>query len=435
MNSARLFEVRSLYNSGMERQPPPLLISTFMVAVALKFLGGVVGIALGYWLLYEFVLDRWWMVLATAVLLFLLLLPWPRQNRNHWLMAALAWGIISPHIDLIYASWVPFDDLFLTPRFVEIGWSVHVVNNIFSLTQLFVAVPVVLASWHYGRRGFWLSLGLAGLLYTITPFLMPAEALLWGFYAVRGFVLLGTILILAYITTTLATAQRESNEALTAANQQLAAQAAMMEQLAVSRERNRLARELHDTLAHSLSGTAVTLQAINTLLKHDPDAAADELLAAQTQIRDGLAEARRAITALRASPLEELGLAEAVRQRAQAIEARANLPIRCTLDELPLLPVDVAQAVYRIVEEALVNAEKHAQASQVTLVLAYADGWLSLRVQDDGVGFVVDEVWGNGRFGLMGMRERAELIKAEFSVQSAPGQGTTMTLRAKVGQS
>ena len=425
----------SLYNFGMERQPPPLLITTFMVAVALKFLGGVVGIALGYWLLYDYVLDRWWMVLATAVLLFLLLLPWPKQNRNRWLIAALAWGIISPHIDLIYASRVPFDDLFLSPRFVEIGWSVHVVNEIFALTQLFVAVPVVLASWHYGRRGFWLSLGLAGLLYTVTPFLMPAEALLWGFYAVRGFVLLGTTLILAYITVTLATAQRESNEALAAANQQLAAQAAMMEQLAISRERNRLARELHDTLAHSLSATAVTLQAISTLLKHDPDAAAEELLTAQSQIRDGLGEARRAITALRASPLEELGLAEAVRQRAQAIEDRANLPIRCQVDELPLLPVDVAQAVYRIVEEALVNAEKHAQASQILLELAHADGWLTLRVEDDGIGFAVDAMWGNGRFGLMGMRERAELIKAEFAVQSAPGQCTTLTLRSKVGQS
>lgn len=426
---------RSLYNFGMERQPPPLLISTFMVAVALKFLGGVVGIALGYWLLYEFVLDRWWMVLATAVLLFMLLLPWPNQNRNHWLIAALAWGIISPHIDLIYASWVPFDHLFLSPQFVAIGWSVNVVNNIFALTQLFVAVPVVLASWHYGRRGFWLSLGLAGLLYAITPFLMPTDAMLWGFYAVRGFVLLGTTLILAYITTTLATAQLESNGALSAANQKLATQAAMMEQLAVSRERNRLARELHDTLAHSLSGTAVTLQAISTLLKHDPDAAETELLVAQTQIRDGLGEARRAITALRASPLEELGLAEAVRQRAQAIEARANFPIHCAVDELPLLPVDVAQAIYRIIEEALVNAEKHSQASRISLELTQSAGWLTLRVQDNGVGFVVDAVCGNGRFGLVGMRERAELIKAEFGVQSAPGLGTTLTLRSKVGQS
>jgi signal transduction histidine kinase len=408
---------------------------TFMVAVVLKFVGGLVGIGLGYWLLYEFVLDRWWMVLATAVILFLLLLPWPNQNRNHWLIAALAWGIISPHIDLIYASWVPFDDLFLTPRFVEIGWSIHVVNNIFALTQLFIAVPVVLASWHYGWRGFWLSLGLAGLLYTIAPFLMPVEAMIWGFYAVRGFVLLGTILILAYITVTLATAQRESNEALAAANQQLAAQAVMMEQLAVSRERNRLARELHDTLAHSLSGTAVTLQAINTLLQHDPEAAAEELLAAQTQIRDGLAEARRAITALRASPLEELGLAEAVRQRAQAIEARANLPIRCTVADLPLLLLDVEQAVYRIVEEALVNAEKHAQASQISLELSHVAGWLLLRVQDDGIGFAVDAVGQNGRFGLLGMRERAELIQAEFTVQSEPGRGTVLTLRAKVGQS
>jgi signal transduction histidine kinase len=416
----------------MERQPPPLLLSTFMVAVALKFLGGLVGIGLGYWLLYEYVLDRWWMVLATAVLLFLLLLPWPRQNRNHWLIAALAWGIISPHIDLIYAAWVPFDNLLLSPRFVEIGWSVHVVNSIFALTQLFVAVPVVLASWHYGLRGFWLSLGLAGLLYTITPFLMPVEAMLWGFYAVRGFVLLGTILILAYITVTLATAQRQSNEALTLANQQLAAQAAMMEQLAVSRERNRLARELHDTLAHSLSGTAVTLQAIHTLLKHDPEAAEDELHAAQSQIRDGLAEARRAIIALRASPLEELGLAEAVRQRAQAIQERANLAIHCTIDSLPLLPVDVEQAVYRVVEEALLNAEKHAQASQVALSLTHESGWLTLRVKDDGVGFVVDAVLGNGRFGLMGMHERAELIQGQFTIHSTPGQGTTLEMRVNV---
>lgn len=433
MSRARLVWRRTLYNCGMERQPPPLLLSTFMVAVALKFLGGLVGIGLGYWLLYEYVLDRWWMVLATAVLLFLLLLPWPRQNRNQWLIAALAWGIISPHIDLIYAAWVPFDDLLLSSRFVEIGWSVHVVNSIFALTQLFVAVPVVLASWHYGWRGFWLSLGLSGLLYTLSPFLMPAEAMLWGFYAVRGFVLLGTILILAYITVTLATAQRKSNEALTAANQQLAVQAAMMEQLAVSRERNRLARELHDTLAHSLSGTAVSLQAISTLLKHNPQAAEEELQTAQMQIRDGLAEARRAITALRASPLEELGLAEAVRQRAQAIQERAELAIYCTIDKLPLLPVDVEQAVYRIVEEALLNAEKHSQAKQVTLRLTYQADWLTLRVADDGVGFVVDEGMGNGRFGLMGMRERAELIQAQLTIHSTPAQGTMLELRVKVG--
>ena len=433
MSLARLVWFRTLYNSSMERQPPRLLLTTFMVAVVLKFIGGLVGIGLGYWLLYEYVLDRWWMVLATAVLLFLLLLPWPRQNRNHWLIAALAWGIISPHIDLIYASWVPFDNLLLSPRFVKIGWSVHVVNNIFALTQLFVAVPVVLASWHYGMKGFWFSLGLAGLLYTVTPFLMPGEALLWGFYAVRGFVLLGVILILAYITVTLATAQRKSNEALTVANRQLAAQAAMMEQLAVSRERNRLARELHDTLAHSLSGTAVSLQAINTLLKYNPEAAEEELQAAQNQIRDGLAEARRAITALRASPLEELGLAEAVRQRAQAIQERANLAIHCTIGQLPLLPVDIEQTVYRIVEEALLNAEKHAQASLVDVRLTHELDWLTLRVRDDGIGFAVDEVMGNGRFGLMGMRERAELIQARLTIHSTLGEGTTIEMRVKAG--
>jgi signal transduction histidine kinase len=100
---------------------------------------------------------------------------------------------------------------------------------------------------------------------------------------------------------------------------------------------------------------------------------------------------------------------------------------------LPLLPVDVEQAIYRIVEEALLNAEKHAQASQVTLSLTHETGWLTLRVQDNGVGFVVDAVLGNGRFGLMGMRERAELIQGEFTIHSTPGQGTTLEMRANVG--
>ena len=404
-----------------------------MVAVILKFSGGLVGIGLSYWLLMQWVIDRWWIVLATAVPLFLLLLPWPGKNRNQWLVPALAWGLLAPQIDLIFAAWIPFDDLFANPRFLAIGWSIQEVNNIFSLGQLFVTVPVVLASWHYGRRGFWLSLGFAGLLYAVTPFLLPDNALMWGFYAVRGFVLLGVTLILAYTTETLAAAQRQANAELTAANRQLAVQAAMMEQLAVSRERNRLARELHDTLAHSLSGTAVSLQAIHTLLTHNPNAAEEELQTAQNQIRDGLAEARRAITALRASPLEELGLAEAVRQRAQAVSERADLSIRCDIGRLPLLPVDVAQAVYRVAEEALLNAEKHAQASEVSLRLQHQANLLTLQVCDNGVGFAVDKVAGNGRFGLIGMQERANLIQAQLAVHTAPGEGTTIELQYKTG--
>jgi signal transduction histidine kinase len=420
-----------MYNLLMERNPPPLLMTTFMVAVMLKFSGGLVGMGLTFWLLGEWVNERWWMVLVTAVILLLLLLPWPKQNRNHWLIAALAWGILSPHLDLIVAAWISPAKLLANARFLQIGWSFQVVNNIFALGQLFIAVPVVLASWHYGRRGFFLSLGFAGFLYTITPFLLPDRALLWGFYAVRGFVLLGVVLILAYTTETLASAQRRSNQALVAANRQLAVQATMMEQLAVSRERNRLARELHDTLAHSLSGTAVSLQAINTLLKHNPVAAQTELQQAQSQIRDGLTEARRAITALRASPLEALGLAEAVRQRATTVSERAGVPIQCHINSLPLLPVDVEQAVYRIADEALLNTEKHAQATKIELHLQHHNGLLTLKVRDDGVGFLLESVLGNGRFGLMGLQERADLIQAQLDIQTAPGNGTTLTLQVK----
>ena len=81
----------------------------------------------------------------------------------------------------------------------------------------------------------------------------------------------------------------------------------------------------------------------------------------------------------------------------------------------------------------MLNAEKHSQADQVSLSLTHQADWLTLRVQDDGVGFVVDEGMGNGRFGLMGMRERAELIQAQLTIHSTPDQGTMLELRVKVG--
>jgi signal transduction histidine kinase len=259
---------------------------------------------------------------------------------------------------------------------------------------------------------------------------------------VRGFVLLGTTLIIAFIVCTLATAQRReqtavaaANAQLTTANYKLAQQAAIVERLAISQERNRLARELHDTLAHSLSGTAVQLQAVSTLLKHDPRAAAIELNEAQEQIRRGLDESRRAIAALRASPLEAWGLAEAVRQYVYNLTERSGLTIHCRIDaQLPDLPPLIEQTIFRIAEEALLNAEKHAQASTVCLRLgtqSAANGdqqELVLAVEDNGVGFDMARVVGNGRYGLVGMAERATLVGAALHIESEPGQGTCIRL-------
>jgi signal transduction histidine kinase len=289
----------------------------------------------------------------------------------------------------------------------------------------------------------WASLILAGFCYLLIPFLLPADAFTWGIYAVRGFVLLGTTLIVAFIVSTLATAQRREQTAVFAANTQLAAanrklaqQTAVMEQLAISQERDRLARELHDTLAHTLSGTAVQLQAVGTLLKVNPDAAAVELAEAQQQIKFGLEESRRAIAALRATPLEELGLAEALRQRCHNLSERSGIPIHCDIAELPILPPLTEQTIYRVADEALLNAEKYAQASEISVRCSVFSNQVVLIVEDDGVGFAVERVMGNGhfdklsagRFGLIGMKERAELIGANLAIESEPANGTRIQL-------
>jgi signal transduction histidine kinase len=351
------------------------------------------------------------------------------------LIIALIFALIAPQLDLWQSSHVPFEPLLANPRYVTaLNWTQEQINSVYALGGLFMMVPVVLASWQYGRFGMWVSLSVSGLLYMLTPLVLPPDAFTWGIYAIRGFVLLGVTLILAYTVATLATAQRREQAALATANRKLAEQAVIGEQLATSRERNRLARELHDTLAHSLSGTAVQLQAVSTLLKLDPQAAATELVEAQQQIRRGLEESRRAIAALRASPLEELGLAAALQQRAERLAGRMGLPLQSNiLSPLPPLPPLVEQSVYRIADEALLNIERHAQASQIGVSLGLENGRLHLTISDDGQGFDVNQIeaGNNGRFGLLGMKERAALIDADLEIESQAGQGTTVKLTVR----
>jgi signal transduction histidine kinase len=109
---------------------------------------------------------------------------------------------------------------------------------------------------------------------------------------------------------------------------------------------------------------------------------------------------------------------------------RAGLAVHCQVDEpLPPLPVLTEQTIYRTADEALLNVEKHAQASQVNLSLQQQDGCLILVIRDDGLGFTQEWVRRNGRFGLVGMKERAELVGGELTIESDLGQGTAVRLK------
>ena len=432
----------------MDRPIPPALINTFIFAAVLKIIGIFTAMGTAFATSGIFAFDRWGGALISAVILLLIVLPWGRwfgrkiPYTHTQLIIALAVTILFQYGDVLYSSYVPYEPLAVNDRFqLLLGWSLQDVNNVHALGFLFTMVPIILATWHYGVWGMLISLGFNATLYVLLPLALPNDTFNWWFYTVRGFVLLGMTLIVAFVVHTLASAQRRRQAQLSAANGKLAEQAAalakqaaVMEQLATSRERNRLARELHDTLAHSLSGTAVQLQAVQTLMKFDMAEASAELKTAQAQIKHGLQEARRAIAALRSSPLEELGLANALCNRCDVLSDRMGIPIQCNIQPLPTLPPLTEQTIYRVADEALVNAEKYARANEIWLTLTVVGEQLTLSVKDNGVGFEIEAQENRpNHFGIIGMHERAALINAQLSIESVIGQGTIVQLQISGG--
>ncbi|MEM7130553.1 MAG: sensor histidine kinase [Chloroflexota bacterium] len=222
----------------------------------------------------------------------------------------------------------------------------------------------------------------------------------------------------------------EAHEEQVAANQKLTQHAATVEQLTVSQERNRLARELHDTLAHSLSAIAVQLQAIGSLWDVNPQRAQTILVQAEKSADDGLIEARRALQALRAAPLEEFGLTISLRELAESAAERADLAVEIELPDLTVPLADhVEQNVYRVLQEALENVVRHARARHLTVQMKQHAYHLTFLVADDGLGF--DPAESNAQMrqmGLRGMRERAELIGSRLTIESQLQRGTQIRL-------
>ena len=210
---------------------------------------------------------------------------------------------------------------------------------------------------------------------------------------------------------------------LGAANGRLREYAAQAEELATARERNRLAREIHDTLGHYLTVINVQLEAAQAVIGTDRAKANDAVAKAQGLAKDGLAEVRRSVAALRALPVENRSLPEAVAALAEERRA-AGIVVECVvLGTARRLPLPIEMALYRAAQEALTNVRKHARASRVDIALDYAAAAkVRLTVRDNGVG-ADDPADREGRFGLLGVRERAHLLGGEVQIVTTPGQG------------
>jgi signal transduction histidine kinase len=233
-------------------------------------------------------------------------------------------------------------------------------------------------------------------------------------------VIYGTGIVFVIVFTRVAASEREARTKLAEANQQLREHAAQIEDLATTKERNRLAREIHDSLGHYLTVVNVQIGAAQTIMAKDQPRALDHLAKAQTLTQEGLAEVRRSVAALRASPIESRplpeGLGELVEQW-NAAGVRAKLEVAGQVR--PLRP-QANLTLYRAAEEALTNVGKHAQAASTELLLDYRDeGRVRLSVKDDGIGSTNSE----GGFGLLGVRERVQLLNGVVRVSTDAGRG------------
>lgn len=210
-------------------------------------------------------------------------------------------------------------------------------------------------------------------------------------------------------------------------NAQLYAQA---RSLAILQERQRLARELHDSVSQALYGISLGTLTARRLWERDrPDDAQEALAYAHSLAETALTEMRSLIFELRPESLEEEGLVVALEKQAAALGARDEIAVDTDLCAEPAAPLQLKEVLYRVAQEALHNVVKHARANRVTLTLGQSQGGLTLLVRDDGRGFDPEQPF-PGHLGLRSMRERVEQVGGHLAVDSAPGRGTE--IRAEV---
>ena len=298
---------------------------------------------------------------------------------------------------------------------------------------LWLSVPLILVSAQYGIRAMLVfNFGAA-----ILEIVLAMQAQRWGGPLLRGIIQseLGRLIIffaVGYIIGRLFREQRQQRSELEAATLRLAEHATTLEQLAISRERNRMARELHDTLAHTLSAVALQLEGLSAVWDSDPQVARATLETVQRVTREGLDESRRALYALRSNPVEDLGLVLAIQNLAQSTAERIGVELTLDVpDHRAEVAPEIAHHVYRIAEEALSNVVRHANASTLRVSLHQRNRKTVLAVTDDGIGFDNTQSAPTGHYGMIGMRERALLCHGHLTVESEPGVGTKVELQVK----
>lgn len=421
----------------------PLLIPTLRILIALPLVASTIPLTLQWFLPAWFAAVPWipdHVQAIPSVFLFfqglalaLLFLPRFQQTLGKWFLPLVillsTLGLLGGMLSHFLALRAAADQI--ANQFADIPYAYSIWPPAF-----FALIPMVVVAWQYNFRDV--------LLYAFT--LVAAElliivALFWGtpgttFTLLVAFAVFRTIVFVStgYLVSQLVTSQRLQRAELVRVNRQLASHALTQQKLAVSQERNRLARDLHDTLAHYLSGLVLELEGTRLLWDSDEEKARRNLDESIDTARSGLMETRRALKALRAAPLDDLGLIGAVRELAQNSTERNQWQLCLEMpDALPSMPPAAESTLYRIAQEALTNIERHAQAHTVRIRLTHEQDDAVLVIADDGVGYRATEVSPAEHFGLSGMAERAEMVGGTLTIDSRQGAGTRVSATIPLG--
>ena len=220
--------------------------------------------------------------------------------------------------------------------------------------------------------------------------------------------------------------ERKSREKLTAANKKLRQYALKIENQATLEERNRIAREIHDSLGHSLTALNLQLETGTKLLNSNPEKAKDFLVRAKGLGSQALKDVRESVSTMRSDPLQEKFLETSINTLVENFHHSTNIQPNYQINLFYAIPRDVSTAIYRIIQESLTNISKYAEATEVNLEITTVATNLHLIVEDNGKGF--DLTKNTTGFGLQSMRDRTLALEGDFNIESFLGKGTKIKI-------
>ncbi|KAI9130865.1 sensor histidine kinase [Acaryochloris sp. CCMEE 5410] len=237
----------------------------------------------------------------------------------------------------------------------------------------------------------------------------------------RSALLFGLVLVFVLLMVGALLTEHQSRTELAAANQRLRQYALMIENQATLQERNRIAREMHDSVGHSLTAQSIQLENVDVWMATDRAKASDHLAKARSLGKEALQNVRHTVATLRNNPLQGQSLSQALSNLTQEFERTTSIQVQFATHLETPVPREMAAALYRLVQEALTNVSKHSEATQVTIELTEQEMELFLNISDNGKGFLPEK--NTTGFGLQGMQERTVALGGLFELQSQPQTG------------